>query len=249
MTENSEPIITIDGPAASGKSTTARRVAARMGWLYLDTGAMYRALALKALRDGIDLNDCRAIAEMALDTDIRLEQSSGGARIFLNGKEVTDEIRTPEVDAAVGPVCEVPEVRESMVALQREMGRNGGVVAEGRDMGTVVFPGAELKFYMQASIEARARRRQLDFMRQGRRVNVDQLKQEIEKRDFRDSTRHHSPLKQADDAELIDTSEMTVDEQVERIIQRIQEFDRTRNRHSIHNSPVCEKGEGIDSHH
>jgi cytidylate kinase len=216
-------IVTLDGPAASGKSTTARLVAKKMGWLYLDTGAMYRAMAVKALDEGIPLDDPKTIGDMAGRTKMTLKSSDQGTRVFLDGEEVTHRIRTPEVDRAVGPVCEVPAVREVLVSLQREIGKQGSLVAEGRDMGTVVFPDAELKFYVVASIEARARRRQKDMEKQGIAVSLEELSREIERRDKRDSGRAESPLKPAEEAELLDTSDMTIEEQVETIVQKIRQ--------------------------
>ncbi|HDQ44265.1 MAG TPA: (d)CMP kinase [bacterium] len=214
-------VVTLDGPAASGKSTTARLVAKEMGWLYLDTGAMYRAMAVKVLDEGIPLDDPEAIGAMARRTKMTLKASDEGTRVFLDGVEVTHRIRTPEVDRAVGPVCEVPVVREVLVALQREIGKKGSLVAEGRDMGTVVFPDADLKFYVIASIEARARRRRIDMERQGISVSLDELIHEIERRDRRDSERTHSPLRPAGDAGLLDTSEMTLEQQVGTVVQKI----------------------------
>jgi cytidylate kinase len=219
--KTTQMIVTLDGPAASGKSTTARLVAKKMNWLYLDTGAMYRAMAVKALDKGIPLDDPEHIGAIAERTKMTLKSSEQGTRVFLDGEEVTHRIRTPEVDRAVGPVCEVPKVREVLVALQREIGEQGSLVAEGRDMGTVVFPNADLKFYVVASIEARAQRRQKDMERQGITVSLEELSREIERRDKRDSGRAASPLKPAEDAELLDTSDMTIDEQVERIVQKI----------------------------
>ena len=214
-------IITIDGPAASGKSTTARLVAETMGWLYLDTGAMYRALAVKVLREQIPLDDKKKMGDLAETTEIRLLLSDGGLRIFLDGEEVTSVIRTPEVDRAVGPVSEVSRVRELMVELQRKMGERGRIVVEGRDMGTVVFPDADLKFFMMASLEERVRRRQIDLKKQGIAIPVERLKEEIARRDERDSNRENSPLLQAEDAVLIDTTALDVPEQVAFVVDRI----------------------------
>lgn len=216
-------IVTIDGPAASGKSTTARLVAKKLGWLYLDTGAMYRALTVKVLRQGIGLNDTEKIGRLAEQTNIELTPVDEGVRIFLDGEDVTSEIRRPEVDEAIGPVCEIPEVRQVMVSLQRTLGINGGIIAEGRDMGTVVFPDAELKFYIVASIEERARRREQDMAKQGIEYSRRQLTKEIERRDHRDRTRNISPLKKADDAILLDTTKMDVDAQVAFVIDHIKQ--------------------------
>ena len=214
-------IVTIDGPAASGKSTTARRVAEILGWLYLDTGAMYRSMAVKVVRAGVSLEEEEAISKLAEATQIELIPDTSGTHVRLDGKDVTNAIRTPEIDRAVGPVCEIPRVREILVEQQRRIGAKGNLVAEGRDMGTVVFPDAELKFFMIASIEARAERRRKDMAAQGIEVDVGALKTEIARRDARDSNRSHSPLKKAEDAILINTTVMDVDAQVEFVIEHV----------------------------
>jgi cytidylate kinase len=216
-------VVTIDGPAASGKSTTARLVAKTLGWLYLDTGAMYRALTVKVLRQGMALTDTEEIGRMAEQTTIELAPADEGARVILDGEDVTSEIRRPEVDGAIGPVCEIPKVRQIMVSLQRALGKNGGIIAEGRDMGTVVFPDAELKFYVVASIGERVKRREQDMAKQGITYSRQQLMEEIEKRDHRDQTRRISPLTMADDAILLDTTEMDVAAQVAFVIDRIKQ--------------------------
>lgn len=218
--------VVIDGPAASGKSTTARLTAGRLGWIYLDTGAMYRSVALKVLKEGIGLDDTAAIAAAAARTDILLQPSGDGLQVLLDGENVTDDIRTAEVDSAVGPVCEVPEVRELLVAYQRRIGLRGNLVAEGRDMGTVVFPDAFLKFFMKASVEERAARRKIELDARGIHRALEEIKSEIVRRDTRDSARDHSPLVRAPDALLIDTTDMTIDEQVSFIIERIQKKEQ-----------------------
>jgi len=214
-------IVTMDGPAASGKSTTARLVAKRLGWLYLDTGAMYRALTVKVLQKNVLLEDIEKIGKMTENTEIKLIPSDERVRVFLDGKEVTADIRHPDVDKSVGPVCEISRVRQIMVSMQRNSAEGKRVIAEGRDMGTVVFPEAEIKFYIFASLEERAKRRQIDMAKQGIEISVKSLMNEIEKRDHRDSTRQNSPLMQADDAILIDTTNMDVEEQVSFVIDRI----------------------------
>jgi cytidylate kinase len=227
-------VVTIDGPAASGKSTTARRVAEELGWLYLDTGAMYRAMAVKALDEGIPLDDAVAIGNLADRTAVRLEKASRGMRVLLDEQDVSTRIRTPEVDRAVGPVCEVPRVREVMVALQRDASAQGNLITEGRDMGTVVFPGADLKFYMVASLEARAARRQRDMEKQGRDMTLAALAEEIRIRDERDSRRSASPLVPAPDAIALDTTRMSIEEQIRFILERIHAKMKGRNRHANH---------------
>jgi cytidylate kinase len=220
-TNGNSMVVVIDGPAASGKSTTARKVAEKLGWFYLDTGAMYRAVTVKVLRERIPLDDSKAIARAAEKMKIRLQPSREGLKIFVDDKDVSSEIRTPEVDQAVGPVCEVGKVREILVRKQQEIGASGHVIAEGRDMGTVVFPNADLKFYMTASVEERAKRRQKDLEKQGFEISFEAIKSEILRRDERDSTRSNSPLKQAEDAVQIDTTGMKIEDQVNRIIDRI----------------------------
>ncbi|MBN2030000.1 (d)CMP kinase [bacterium] len=214
-------VVTIDGPAGSGKSTTARLVARKLGWLYLDTGAMYRAVTVNVLRNQIPLDDPESIGRIAEQSTIELCPSKKGAQVLLNGDDVTDEIRHPQIDRTIGPVCEVPKVRDVMVRLQREIGRKGPVVAEGRDVGTVVFPDADVKFYMVASIEKRAQRRQNDLKRQGIDMDVDQLKEDIARRDKRDIQRKNSPLMKADDAILVDTTHLSIPEQVAFVIDHI----------------------------
>ena len=225
-------IVTIDGPAASGKSTTARMVAQKLGWLYLDTGAMYRALTLKVLRKKIPLDNTEGIGRLAETTKIDLLPSDENTKVFLDGEDVSMDIRVPQVDKAVGPVCEVPAVREVMVASQRKLGEKGNIVAEGRDMGTVVFPNADLKFFMVASLKERAKRRQKDLARQGINISLENIMKEIERRDQRDSNRKNSPLRKAKDAIVIDTTEMSIEQQITFVIDKIQqkreqEYERT----------------------
>lgn len=223
-------IVTIDGPAASGKSTTARLVARELGWLYLDSGAMYRALTVKVLREKVSLDDIEKIGRLAEKTEIELVPSDDGVRVFLDGEDVTLDIRQPNVDRAVGPVCEVARVRRVMVSLQRKMGEGGNVVAEGRDMGTVVFPDADLKFFMKASLEERAKRRKRDMTQQGIDVSMERLMEEIERRDRRDSSRQNSPLVRAEDALLVETTRLDVKGQVAFVIDRIRQKMTTRER-------------------
>jgi len=226
---NGYHIVTIDGPAASGKSTTARLVAKELGWLYLDTGAMYRALTVKVLKQGIPLHDAEAIGQLAETTDVQLIPVTGGTQVFVDGADVTELIRAPDVDHAVGPVCEVGRVRQIMVRLQRQIAHQDHVVAEGRDMGTVVFPEADLKFYMTASVDARAHRRLKEMAQRGIQVTLNEIREEIIKRDERDSNRSNSPLKQADDAIVIDTSTLEIAQQVAIIIHSVREkIERTK---------------------
>ncbi len=210
-------IIAIDGPAGSGKSTTARLLAHRLGYLYIDTGAMYRAAALAVMRRGIDPGDRTAVAGAVERVTIDLEPSARGVRVFLDGEDVSDEIRTPEVTRSASAVSEVPRVRELLVAAQQRLGGAGGVVLEGRDIGTVVFPEADLKIYLIADLPVRARRRQAELAARGRTMDVIGVERELEERDARDSGRTHSPLCRAEDAVEVDTTGLTIEEQVAKV--------------------------------
>ncbi len=211
-------IIAIDGPAGSGKSTTARLVAQKLGYTYIDTGAMYRALTLKVIESGIDPKDENSIVDIAEKTKIDLLYQDGNLKVILDDKDVTEKIRTPEVTSLVSVVSAHPKVREVMVKKQRELGKDGGVVMDGRDIGTVVFPEADLKIFMKADIKERARRRQKEMQTQGFNVDIEELMKEIEERDKLDSTREVAPLKKASDAIEIDTTNLTIDEQVEIVL-------------------------------
>lgn len=217
-------VIAIDGPAASGKSTTAKLVAERLGYLYVDTGAMYRAITLKVLRHNIDLSDEASINNLAKKSSIRLEQNKNQIKVFLDNKDVTNEIRSPEVTCAVSAVSAIPKVRELMVSMQRKMGKDGGVVLEGRDIGTVVFPNADLKIYMIADVKERAQRRQKDLEKIGVQVDLEKLVNEINERDHKDSHRSLSPLKKADDAIVLDTTNLSIEEQVEFIVEKVKDI-------------------------
>ncbi|OQX60586.1 cytidylate kinase [candidate division KSB1 bacterium 4484_219] len=216
-------IIAIDGPAGSGKSTTAKLLAQKLNYLYLDTGAMYRAITLKALRQKIDEHDDHSLTELAENTDITLINRDGVLHVLLDGEDVTDKIRTPEIDRAISYVSMVPAVRRRMVELQRQLGKQGGVVAEGRDIGTVVFPQADLKIFLVASVEERGRRRWKELQARGVEVPLEQVIEEIQRRDKLDSSRKLSPLKKAPDAIEVDTTKLTIPQQVEVILQKVRE--------------------------
>jgi CMP/dCMP kinase len=201
-------IVTIDGPGGSGKSTAARLLAERLGFRFLDTGAMYRAVALKSLSAGIDLNDTARIAQIAKDIEI----DAVGSVVQMDGCDVTTAIRTPDVTSAASRVAAIPDVRTAMVLLQRKAAHGRDIVAEGRDQGTVVFPDAKCKFYLTASVEERARRRQHELQDQGQHMTFDEIRSQLVERDTRDATRPTSPLRPAEDALSIDTSRMTADE-------------------------------------
>ena len=210
-------IVAIDGPAASGKSTTARLAAQKMGFLHLDTGAMYRSVALLALENGIDVFDTEKINEIASTISIEFEPHENGQRVKCNGKDVTLAIRSQEVTGNVSAVSAIAEVREKMVALQREIAQNKNAIIEGRDIGTVVFPDATLKFWVIASTEIRAQRRAKEI----KNTNIELLKVKLEERDEKDSAREHSPLIKADDAIELDTTNFTIEEQVDFVCQKI----------------------------
>ena len=203
-------IIAIDGPAGAGKSTIARRVAAAVGAVYIDTGAMYRAVALLALRSGVDLADAERLEPVARAADIRFTQ--GAAGLLLDGEDVTAAIRKPEVSPAASKVSAIPAVRRILVAKQREMGAAGSVVMEGRDIGTVVFPNADVKVFLDADPDVRAARRVRELEEKGERPAAAEIAREIRERDHRDSTRADSPLVAAPDAVHLDTTRLTLDE-------------------------------------
>jgi CMP/dCMP kinase len=216
--------IAIDGPAASGKSTTAKLVAHKLGYLHIDTGAMYRAITLKALDGKIDLSDKKEIVHLAQTSAVKLEVADGTMKVFLDGTEVTKRIRTQLVNRSVSTVSSYKGVRDVMVQEQQNMAASGGVVLEGRDIGTVVLPKAELKIFMVASVEERARRRKKDLALVGIEAQQDDLVKEIDARDQKDSTREASPLRKAPDAIELDTSHLTIEEQVDFILERAKEI-------------------------
>ncbi len=208
-------IIAIDGPAASGKSTTARLLARRLGYVYLDTGAMYRACALRAKFGGVDLDDADAMSAMLHKLDIRVETCGEQNVILLDGKDVSEAIRANDISKLSSEISAVPAVRYRMVELQREMGAQGGVILDGRDIGTFVFPNADIKFFLTAAPEIRARRRWLELQKKGIAKDFADVLKELEERDRNDAARALAPLAIADDAIVVDTGQMSVDEQVD----------------------------------
>lgn len=214
-----EFIVTVDGPAGSGKSTIAKIIAKKYGFTYLDTGAMYRMIALYALENSIDLQDSKAIETMLKNTKLDIV----GNQFFLNEKDVSDEIRTPRVSAIVSPVSAIKEVRVKLVDLQREISKGKSVILDGRDIGTVVFPSGDVKIYLVASPEERAKRRLKEYEEKGVEADYESVLASIKERDFIDSTRKESPLKKAEDAHEIDSSTMSIDEVVEVISKYIDE--------------------------
>lgn len=210
--------IAIDGPAGAGKSTVAKILAKALGISYLDTGAMYRALTLKALEKKVNLENGEALAGLAKETKIELKPSAAGLNIFLDGQDVSQEIRTVEVTNNTFYIARAPEVREIMVSLQRELGKKQSVVAEGRDIGTVVFPHATKKFYLDADFNERSRRRIKELKDKGKVVDEKQLQKELDERDQKDFTRKVGPLKKADDAIVIDSTGLTAEQTAEKIL-------------------------------
>lgn len=210
--------IAIDGPAGAGKSTVAKEIAKRLNFVYIDTGAMYRAFGLYYLKKGISLDNEEDVDRYLNDVNIEMENNAGIIKLFLNKEDVTTAIRTEEASRGASKVSVYSEVREKMVELQRKMAKKTSVVMDGRDIGTVVLPNANLKIYLTASVEERAKRRYLEQTEKGMNVNLEDIKKDIEERDYRDMHRDVSPLKQASDAVLIDTSNITQEEVVEKIL-------------------------------
>jgi cytidylate kinase len=210
-------VVAIDGPSGAGKSTAGRALAAHLGYLFIDTGAMYRALALKAMRAGIDSGAELALAGLLQAS--RIELRDGGRQVLLDGEDVTFPIRAREVSAAASRVSVHPAVRREMVARQREFGRDGGVVLDGRDIGTAVFPDADVKFYVDADVQHRAERRLRELAATGISAELGAIEQEIRERDHADMTRSDSPLTRAADALLLDTTELTPEQVLGRMLE------------------------------
>ena len=214
-------IVAIDGPAAAGKSTSAKKVARELGFTHLDTGAMYRCVTLSVLRNQITLDNENALSQLLNELDIRLEKLDDELVVYLNGEDVSDEIRKAEVTSYVSTVSALSQVRNALVRIQRNIAKNQDCVVEGRDIGTIVFPDAKFKFFLVADDFVRARRRQLDLIAIGEEKSIAVLVEEIRQRDFLDSERSNSPLRKADDAIEIDTSKMTFDEQVAFMVNKV----------------------------
>jgi CMP/dCMP kinase len=214
-------IVAIDGPSGAGKSTLAKRVAREFGFMYLDTGALYRALGLKVLRQGTEVADDARMAQLVEATDIDLVERDGKLEVFLDGEDVSASIRTPEISQMASKVSAFKAVRQGLLEIQRALGRRGSVVAEGRDIGTVVFPGAEVKIFLDASVKERARRRFEELRAAGRPVGLEETQREMEERDRRDSERELAPLLKAEDALAIDSSSLDAQAVAERVIKEI----------------------------
>lgn len=218
-------VVAVDGPAGAGKSTVARAVAARLGYIYVDTGAMYRAVALLALRHRIPPDAVSQILARLDEVEIRLEPAAPGEpnRVYLDGEDVTDAIREPEVNAHVSEIARHAAVRERLVALQRAWAREGGIVMDGRDIGTVVLPDADVKVFLVADVDVRAKRRWRELLDKGHAVTLEEVRRQLIARDVQDRTRAESPLRKADDAVVIDTSDMDIPAVVDEILRLCRE--------------------------
>lgn len=210
--------IAIDGPAGAGKSTIARAVAKRMNMIYVDSGAMYRAMALFMVRQKVDLQDAGKIAEKCKEADVTIRFEDGAQVVCLGGENVNAYLRTEEVGSAASVISPIPEVRENLVEQQRKLAAENDCIMDGRDIGTCVLPNAQTKIYLTASSQVRAKRRYDELTARGESCDLKKIQEDIEERDYRDMHREISPLRQAEDAVLVDTSDMTVDEVIERII-------------------------------
>jgi cytidylate kinase len=215
-------IIAVDGPAGAGKSTIARKIAQRLGFLYIDTGAMYRALTLKVIEKQIDINDTDSVIEAAVNTAIDLKNNRDGSlQVLLDGRDVSQQIRQPRITKFVSDVAKIKEVRQILVELQRRLGKQEDSVLDGRDIGTVVFPDADKKFYLDARFEERVNRRYKELKAQGESVTFAEVTADLNNRDTTDSTREFSPLKKAEDAIYIDTTELSIEEVVNKVLNYI----------------------------
>lgn len=212
------PVLTIDGPSGAGKGTVSRLVAGRLGWHYLDSGALYRAVGVAASWADLDLSDPAALVRCTFDTDIRFRDDGGSLRVIVNGADATDELRLETTGTLASAIAAIPEVRAALKERQRAFRREPGLVADGRDMGTVIFPDATTKVFLTASAEERARRRHNQLKEKGVSVTFDGLLREILSRDARDAQRAVAPLKPADDAVLLDTTGLSIDEVVDRVL-------------------------------
>lgn len=207
-------VIAVDGPSGAGKSTISKALSKKLGYLEIDTGAMYRGMAWLALKERLDLADQKEVERFCSRSEVILQLDNGITRVIANGSDITDEIRTPEISLLTSRVAALAPVRVALVQLQQKMGANGGVILDGRDIGTVVFPDAELKFFLSASVEERGRRRFLELKAKGVDTSLEETVKDVAKRDQQDSERELSPLKMADDAIAVDSTGLTIDEVV-----------------------------------
>ncbi len=219
---NAGLVIAIDGPSGAGKSTTARLLAERLGYIYIDTGAMYRAVGWKAKREGIDPADEEKLADLCRRTEVTIKKDNNDPRFYVDGHDVSSEIRTPEMGLMASAVSKSPVVRARLLTLQRDLGRNGGVVMDGRDIGTVVFPDADVKFFLDAGAEERGRRRYLELKAKGMDVDLARITREIMERDQQDSMRSLAPLRRAADSVSIDSTSLDIGGVLERMLSEIE---------------------------
>ena len=221
-----KPVVAIDGPAGSGKTTVARLVAGMLGYSLVDTGALYRCVALAARLQGVEVEDGERLGQVAASLRVQFQELEGAQGVFLNGEEVTGAIRDPEVSQDASRVSAHPQVRKALLGVQRELGREGGVVLEGRDIGTVVFPDAEVKVFLAASVDVRARRRfdELDAKRID--VTLEETREDMISRDGRDESRDHAPMKPAEDAEIVATENLSAQQVAELVVDRVRTFLR-----------------------
>ena len=215
--------ITIDGPGGAGKSSVAQRVAAKLGFLYVDTGALYRAIGLFMIEKGADPGDSHTVIPLLKEISVSLKHKNGEQRVYLNGRDVSDKIRSDDVSMAASRVSPIPEVRSFLLSLQRDIAKSNNVVMDGRDIGTVVLPDAGVKIFLTASPEERAKRRYLQLTHKGMKVDYDAVLADLKQRDYNDSHRAVSPLKQAEDAVLVDTTGDDLNQTVNRLIQIVKE--------------------------
>ena len=222
----SQPVVAIDGPAGSGKTTVARLVAGMLGYSLVDTGALYRCVALAARRNKVDAADGERLGQLAAGLRVEFKDSPDGQAVMLDGEDVTGAIREPEVSQDASRVSAHPQVRRALLSLQRELGRDGGVVLEGRDIGTVVFPDAEVKVFLTASMDVRARRRFDELSDKQIEVTLEGTREDMVNRDERDQGREHAPLKPAQDAEIVETGNLSAQQVAELVVDRVQAFLR-----------------------
>ena len=213
--------VAIDGPAGAGKSTIAKRVAKERDFIYIDTGAIFRAMAIHFLRCGIAADDHEKISNAVKDVSVTISYVNGEQQVFLNGENVTGQLRTEEVGNMASASSVVGDVRKKLLELQRNLAASANVVMDGRDIGTVVLPNADVKVYLTASVEVRAQRRYKELIEKGQTADLEKIKKDIEERDYRDMNREIAPLRQAEDAVLVDSSDMTIDESVQAILDLI----------------------------